>query len=82
VLLLLLLLLLLMLLLCTACVVQYVFMDNESYEETRLARDQDWAKYLKEGAVCYVVFYQGKVGRCVDSDQWCEGLLQCNGANC
>lgn len=41
--------------------VQFVFMDMGSYEETRLARDDDWAKYLKEGAICYLVFYQNKV---------------------
>jgi hypothetical protein len=35
-------------------------MDMGSYEETRLPRD-DWAKYLKEGAICYLVFYQSKV---------------------
>ena len=35
-------------------------MDNESYEETRLPRD-DWAKYLKEGTTCTLVFYNGKV---------------------
>jgi hypothetical protein len=39
---------------------QFVFMDMGSYEETRLPRD-DWAKYLKEGAICYLVFYQSKV---------------------
>jgi hypothetical protein len=38
-------------------------MDMGSYEETRLARDDDWAKYLKEGAICYLVFYQNKVRR-------------------
>jgi hypothetical protein len=36
-------------------------MDNESYEETRLPRD-DWAKYLKEGTTCTLVFFNGKVG--------------------
>lgn len=39
---------------------QYVFMDMDSYEETRLGKD-DWAKYLKEGAICYLVFYNGQV---------------------
>lgn len=45
-----------------ACILllQFVFMDMGSYEETRLPRD-DWAKYLKEGAICYLVFYQSKV---------------------
>jgi len=33
-------------------VLQYVFMDQTSYEETRVVRDDDWAKYLKEGAIC------------------------------
>lgn len=47
--------------------VQYVFMDMGTYEETRLARD-DWAKYLKEGAICYLVFYNGQV-----STQTCSG---------
>jgi translation elongation factor P/translation initiation factor 5A len=37
-------------------------MDMQSYEETRLPRD-DWAKYLKEGAVCSLMFFQGKVSR-------------------
>lgn len=27
-------------------------MDQDSYEETRLQRDEDWAKYLKEGFIC------------------------------
>jgi hypothetical protein len=45
----------------TTCCAQYVFMDNESYEETRLPKD-DWAKYLKEGTTCSLVFWNGKVG--------------------
>lgn len=28
---------------------QYVFMDMSSYEETRVKKDESWAKYLKEG---------------------------------
>jgi Elongation factor P, C-terminal/Elongation factor P (EF-P) OB domain len=39
---------------------QFVFMDMDSYEETRLQRD-DWAKYLKEGSICSLMFYSGKV---------------------
>lgn len=39
---------------------EYVFMDIESYEETRLKRD-DWANFLKEGATCELLFYNGKV---------------------
>lgn len=39
----------------------YIFMDNESYEETRLKRDDEWAMYLKEGMTCELQFYNGKV---------------------
>lgn len=39
----------------------YVFMDMETYEETRLAKNDAWAKYLKEGATVRVVFYNGEV---------------------
>jgi hypothetical protein len=35
-------------------------MDQDTYEETRLVRD-DWAKFLKEGAICSLLFYSGKV---------------------
>ncbi|KAI8472136.1 MAG: elongation factor P (EF-P) KOW-like domain-containing protein [Monoraphidium minutum] len=38
----------------------YVFMDNESYEETRLPKD-DWAQFLKEGTTCSLLFFNGKV---------------------
>jgi translation elongation factor P/translation initiation factor 5A len=37
-------------------------MDQDTYEETRLGRD-DWAKFLKEGAICSLLFYSGKVGQ-------------------
>lgn len=39
----------------------YVFMDMASYEETRVPRDEDWAKYLKEGTDCQLLFYNGDV---------------------
>ncbi|KAG2499472.1 hypothetical protein HYH03_002419 [Edaphochlamys debaryana] len=39
---------------------EYVFMDTETYEETRLKRD-DWANYLKEGTIVALLFYNGKV---------------------
>ncbi|GFR46260.1 hypothetical protein Agub_g7812 [Astrephomene gubernaculifera] len=38
----------------------YVFMDTETYEETRLKKD-DWAQYLKEGTTVQLLFYNGKV---------------------
>lgn len=38
----------------------YVFMDLETYEETRLEKD-DWAKYLKEGTNVTLQFHNGKV---------------------
>ena len=40
---------------------QYVFMDMETYEETRLERDDSWAKFLKEGMEAGVLEWQGKV---------------------
>ena len=40
---------------------QYVFMDLETYEETRLARDESWAKYLKEGFTIALVVWNDKV---------------------
>jgi hypothetical protein len=39
----------------------YVFMDMESYEEVRLPREESWAKFLKEGTECDLVFYNGAV---------------------
>ncbi|KXZ55000.1 hypothetical protein GPECTOR_3g164 [Gonium pectorale] len=38
----------------------YVFMDTETYEETRLKKD-DWAQFLKEGTTVELLFYNGKV---------------------
>lgn len=40
---------------------QYVFMDLETYEETRLGRDESWAKYLKEGFTVALVVWNDKV---------------------
>ncbi|GMH38087.1 hypothetical protein BSKO_05971 [Bryopsis sp. KO-2023] len=39
----------------------YVFMDLSSYEETRVAEDESWAKYLKEGMDVYLVVWNDKV---------------------
>jgi translation elongation factor P len=40
---------------------QYVFMDMTTYEETRLAKDDSWAKYMKEGMEAGVLEWEGKV---------------------
>ncbi len=40
---------------------QYVFMDMSTYEETRVKRDESWAKYLKEGMEAGIVSWNGKV---------------------
>ncbi|MEW5304416.1 MAG: hypothetical protein WDW38_011192 [Sanguina aurantia] len=48
----------------------YVFMDTESFEETRLKRD-DWADFLKEGSAATLMFYNGKVIS-VDPPQFVE----------
>ncbi|KAG2437767.1 hypothetical protein HYH02_011143 [Chlamydomonas schloesseri] len=39
---------------------EYIFMDTETYEETRLKKD-DWAQFLKEGTTVELLFYNGKV---------------------
>ena len=36
-------------------------MDLETYEETRLGRDESWAKYLKEGFTVAMVVWNDKV---------------------
>ena len=40
---------------------EYVFMDMSSYEETRVPRDESWAKYLKEGMDVSVLVWNGNV---------------------
>lgn len=42
-------------------VMQYVFMDMSTYEETRVKGDDAWIKYLKEGMDVGVVIWNGKV---------------------
>jgi len=36
-------------------------MDMTTYEETRLPREESWAKYLKEGMECEVLVWNEKV---------------------
>lgn len=36
-------------------------MDTSTYDETRLKRDEDWARYLKEGADVSLLFWNGRV---------------------
>lgn len=40
---------------------KYVFMDNESFDQYELTKDQldDAWKYLKDGMVCSMVLYNG-----------------------
>lgn len=40
---------------------EYVFMDMSTYEETRIPKDESWAKYLKEGMDVSVLLWDGKV---------------------
>lgn len=40
---------------------EFVFMDMKNYEETRLMREEAWAKYIKEGMDVQVVTWNGKV---------------------
>lgn len=36
-------------------------MDQNTYEEVRVKREESWAKYLKEGLVVELVIWNGKV---------------------
>jgi len=36
-------------------------MDNDSYEETRLKRDESWAKWIKEGDLVPLISWNGLV---------------------
>jgi len=38
----------------------YVFMDMETFEESRIPKDNSWAKYLKEGMIANVVTWEGR----------------------
>lgn len=40
---------------------EYVFMDMSTYEETRIPKDDAWAKYLKEGMDVSVLVWNDKV---------------------
>ncbi len=40
---------------------QYVFMDLSTYEETRLGRDEAWAKWLKEGMEAQLLKWNDRV---------------------
>jgi hypothetical protein len=48
---------------------------QENFEETRVKRDNDWAGFLKEGAVCALLFYNGKVIS-VDPPQFVDLIVQ------
>lgn len=45
----------------TETILQVVFMDNNTYEETRLRRDESWAKWLKEGDTVPLISWNGLV---------------------
>lgn len=36
-------------------------MDTTTYDETRLKKDEDWAKYLKEGSDVNLLLWKGRV---------------------
>ena len=45
----------------TKSCLQFVFMDTSTYEETRLRREESWAKYLKEGSNVDLLSWNGNV---------------------
>lgn len=38
---------------------EYTFMDMETFEETKVKRDEAWARFLKEGATVQIVKWNG-----------------------
>lgn len=36
-------------------------MDTTTYDETRLKKDEDWARYLKEGSDVNLLLWKGRV---------------------
>lgn len=40
---------------------QIVFMDNSTYEETRMKRDDSWAKWIREGDTISLISWNGIV---------------------
>ena len=62
---------------------QYVFMDLETFEETRLQRDDSWARYKKEGSNVEVGGWNDKVAAplCLQSHEaFCLQLYQLSAA--
>eukprot|EP01024_Parvocaulis_polyphysoides_P048070 TRINITY_DN4560_c0_g1_i1.p3 TRINITY_DN4560_c0_g1~~TRINITY_DN4560_c0_g1_i1.p3 ORF type:complete len:112 (-),score=13.64 TRINITY_DN4560_c0_g1_i1:288-623(-) len=39
----------------------YVFMSMDTYEETRVPKDESWSKFLKEGANVSIITWNDKV---------------------
>ena len=56
---------------------QYVFMDMTTYEETRLARDESWAKYMKEGLDVSLVVWNDKVNAPCYLNAYCYLIVWC-----
>jgi len=56
---------------------QYVFMDMNTYEETRLVRDETWAKYMKEGLQVALIVWNDKVRDSSSAVSSCMRLHEC-----
>ncbi len=56
---------------------QYVFMDMNTYEETRLVRDETWAKYMKEGLQVALIVWNDKVRNSSFAVSLCMPLHEC-----
>lgn len=56
---------------------QHVFMDMNTYEETRLVRDETWAKYMKEGLQVALIVWNDKVRDSSSAVSSCMRLHEC-----
>ena len=56
---------------------QYVFMDMNTYEETRIVRDETWAKYMKEGLQVALIVWSDKVRHSRSAVSSCMPLHAC-----
>ena len=56
---------------------QYVFMDMNTYEETRIVRDETWAKYMKEGLQVALIVWNDKVRHSRSAVSSCMPLHAC-----
>ncbi len=56
-------------------------MDMNTYEETRLVRDETWAKYMKEGLQVALIVWNDKVRDSSSAVSSCMPLHECQSSS-